>query len=110
MAITRIYNVIPTADGSGCVLADIELLQADGAPSGLKTQVRLSPAQVADLLTIYQTDGLPAVTARLLEIAGQIDARFTASAVAAFLAGNAASAAQVAQIMAAVTFPLDVEV
>jgi hypothetical protein len=110
MAITRIYNVTPTTDGSGDILADIELLQADGAPSGLKTQTRLTPAQTVDLLTIHQTQGLPAVCARLLEIAGQIDARFTAAAVAAYLTGNATSAAHVGAIMAAVALPLDVEV
>ena len=110
MAITRIYNVTPTTDGSGAIVADIELLQTDGAPSGLKTQTRLTSVQTADLLTIYQAQGLPAVCARLLEIAGQIDPRFTAQSVAAYLTGNATSAANVEAIMAAITLPLDVEV
>lgn len=110
MAITRIYNVTPTTDGTGANVADIELLLADGSPSGLKTQTRLTAAQTADLLAIYQAQGLPAVCARLLEIAGQIDPRFTADAVAAYLTGNATSAANVAAIMAAISLPLDVEV
>lgn len=110
MAITRIYNVTPTTDGTGDIVAAIELLLADGAPSGLKTQTRITAAQATELIAIQQAQGTAAVCARLLEIAGQIDARFTAAAVAAYLIGNATSAANVDAIMAAITLPLDVEV
>lgn len=110
MATTRIYNVRPTSDGSGAIVASIELLQDDGAPSGLRSEVRLSAAQCAELLALYQAQGLPALQARLLAIAGEIDSRFTAEAVAAYLAGNAASADIVSRIMAHLEFPLDVAV
>lgn len=110
MATTRIYNVRPTGDGSGAIVASIELLQDDGAPSGLKSDVTLSAAQCGELLALYQADGLPAVQTRLLAISGEIDNRFTAEAIAAYLAGNAASISIVQRIMANITFPVDVKV
>lgn len=109
MATTRVYNITPTNDGSGNITAMIELLQ-DGAGTGLRSTVTLDAAQIADLLALFATDGLEAVKARLLAVAGEIDGRFTAESITAYLAGNAASAASVSAIMGAIVFPLDIEV
>lgn len=112
MATIRCYNVRPTANGSGSVLAKLEVIEDDGRPTGLTGEVLLTSEQVQSLGATYAASAgdLDAVKAMLWDIAAEVDERFTFEAVTAFLDGNAASLEHVAGIGALLAFPFDIEV
>jgi len=103
----RLTQIHPTSDGTGNIVATLEVMKDDKLLPGYVINVTLTPQ---DLQAIAGKSGLQARFAELLKIGASQDSRLNVESLRAFVSANDASAQRAQQILDTFGLPIEVEV